>query len=113
MLGQLPIFASSTPRVLPRRTDSFNVAPPPVTPKSDSPQHPIFAGIDDDLRDARRVATHGQEEDLRTALGRIIGRVEELVSSDIFLSYFILFIYPCNQRDRAPSSKPHTARQRT
>jgi hypothetical protein len=82
MLANLPKFSSSSyPRSLPRRTDSLNAIPPPIAPKPDStPQHPIFAAIDDDLRDARRVATHGQEEDLRTALGRVIVRVEELVS---------------------------------
>lgn len=79
MLAHLPIFPISSSRPL-------NAAPPPIAPKPDSaPQLPIFTAIDDDLRDFRRVATHGQEEDLRTALGRVISRVEELVSLSIFL----------------------------
>jgi hypothetical protein len=74
MLAHLPKFPSSSPRPL-------NAAPPPVAPKPDAaPELPIFTAINDDLRDVRRVATHGQEEDLRTALERIISRVEELVS---------------------------------
>jgi hypothetical protein len=40
----------------------------------------IFASIDDELRDAWRVHSHGQEEDLRYALDRVIKRVEELSS---------------------------------
>jgi hypothetical protein len=39
----------------------------------------IFAQAADDLADARRVLAHGQEDDLRTALTRVIGRVEEMV----------------------------------
>ncbi|KAG1890129.1 hypothetical protein F4604DRAFT_1708789 [Suillus subluteus] len=45
-----------------------------------SPTSSIFAGIDDELRDAWRVHSHGQEEDLRYALDRVIKRVEELSS---------------------------------
>ncbi|KAG1869756.1 hypothetical protein C8R48DRAFT_699609 [Suillus tomentosus] len=45
-----------------------------------SPTSAIFAGIDDELRDAWRVHSHGQEEDLRYALDRVIKRVEELSS---------------------------------
>lgn len=41
----------------------------------------VFHGLDDDLRDARRVLSHGQEEDLRYALDRILNKVEELVST--------------------------------
>lgn len=40
----------------------------------------MFAAVQDELRDAKRVGTHGEEEDLRAALGKTIGRVEELVS---------------------------------
>lgn len=40
----------------------------------------MFASIDDELRDAWRVHSHGQEEDLRCALDRVIKRVEELSS---------------------------------
>ena len=85
MLSHLPLFPSSSPRVPPRQTDSLNA---PVPPKQESgPQQLIFAAIDDDLRDARRVATHGQEEDMRAALEKIIGRVEELVSPRLLLIY--------------------------
>jgi hypothetical protein len=47
---------------------------------SDRSSSQIFAAIDDDLRDAMRVHSHGQEEDLRLALSRVIDRVSELVS---------------------------------
>ncbi|KAG2366282.1 hypothetical protein BDR07DRAFT_1470153 [Suillus spraguei] len=40
----------------------------------------MFASIDDELRDAWRVHSHGQEEDLRCALDRVIKRMEELSS---------------------------------
>jgi hypothetical protein len=39
----------------------------------------IFQLVADDQQDARRVLAHGQEDDLRTALGRVLGRVDELV----------------------------------
>ncbi|OAX41146.1 hypothetical protein K503DRAFT_864101 [Rhizopogon vinicolor AM-OR11-026] len=45
-----------------------------------SPTSAVFANIDDELHDARRVHSHGQEEDLRYALDRVIKRVEELSS---------------------------------
>lgn len=45
-----------------------------------TPHSAIFSGIDDELRDARRVYSQGQEEDLRYALERVIKRVEELSS---------------------------------
>ena len=53
---------------LPRRVDSL------VAHKA-----PVFTDIEDELRDVRRVYSQGQEEDLRTALSRMISRVEELV----------------------------------
>ncbi|KAH7911022.1 hypothetical protein BJ138DRAFT_37374 [Hygrophoropsis aurantiaca] len=43
-----------------------------------SPTTAVFAEVDDELRDVRRVHTHGQEEDLRMALDRVIKRVEDL-----------------------------------
>lgn len=74
--------ASQSQSLSSRRTDSFNAAPPPIAPKPGAtPDHPIFTAVDDDLKDAKRVGTHGQEEDLRAALGKIILRVEELVSA--------------------------------
>ncbi|KZP26473.1 hypothetical protein FIBSPDRAFT_1040739 [Athelia psychrophila] len=58
---------------------SLNATPPPIAPKPGAtPDHPIFAAVEDDLRDAKWVGTHGQEEDLRSALGKTILRVEEL-----------------------------------
>ncbi|EIW83113.1 hypothetical protein CONPUDRAFT_164114 [Coniophora puteana RWD-64-598 SS2] len=50
----------------------------PIEPKS--PLLPIFATVDDELRDLRRTQAQGQEEDLRYALDRVIKRVEELSS---------------------------------
>ncbi|KIK99388.1 hypothetical protein PAXRUDRAFT_822806 [Paxillus rubicundulus Ve08.2h10] len=40
----------------------------------------MFTDLDDELRDARRVHSQGQEEDLRYALDRVIKRVEDLSS---------------------------------
>lgn len=72
---------------VPRRTDSLNkIAPRSASPStahqtlaSTNALPPIFAEVESELRDARRVVTHGQEEDLRAALGIMIGRVEGLV----------------------------------
>ncbi|KAF7973266.1 hypothetical protein HWV62_15699 [Athelia sp. TMB] len=62
-----------------RGTGSFNATPPPIAPKPGAtPELPIFGAVEDDVKDAKRVGTHGQEEDLRAALGKIILRVEEL-----------------------------------
>lgn len=58
---------------LPRRSDSLN-----ATQQKSSIQ-PIFLTIEQELHDARRVQTHGQEDDLRGALGMVINRVSELV----------------------------------
>ena len=61
---------SSSKNSLPRRTDSLTVA---------ASSAPKFTEIEEELHDIRRVHTHGQEEDLRMALSRMISRVEELV----------------------------------
>lgn len=65
------MFPIPTPsgRPLPQRTDSLNPS------KSTA----VFAQIEEELRDVRRVHSQGQEEDLRMALSRTISRVEELV----------------------------------
>ncbi|EIM81016.1 uncharacterized protein STEHIDRAFT_125313 [Stereum hirsutum FP-91666 SS1] len=63
-----PSFSSSS-RILPKRTDSLLV---------NQKNAQLFGTIEDEVRDCRRVGTHGQEEDLRQALDRMIGRVEEL-----------------------------------
>jgi hypothetical protein len=44
-----------------------------------SGSNPILLKIEEELHDARRVKTHGQEEDLRLALDMVINRVSELV----------------------------------
>ena len=61
----------------PRRSDSLGVP-------NNNNKNAIFLAIGDDLRDARRVYSDGQEEDLRLALSRVINRVEELVSLTVF-----------------------------
>lgn len=43
------------------------------------PKAALFAEVDEELHDIKRVHMQGQEEDLRYALGRLISRVEELV----------------------------------
>lgn len=44
-----------------------------------SSSDPFFLKIEEELHDARRVRSHGQEDDLRHALDMVIGRVSELV----------------------------------
>ena len=46
-----------------------------------TPDMSILSTVQDELRDMRRVQQYGQEEDLKDALGRMIQRVEEFVSS--------------------------------
>ncbi len=63
---------SSTSKPVPQRTSSVN-----------SVKHANFFGpVDEEMRDCKRVQSHGQEEDLREALGRMMARVEEMVRSD-------------------------------
>ncbi|KAF7358100.1 Sec2p domain-containing protein [Mycena venus] len=59
---------------IPRRTDSLNAT------QQKTPSHQIFLTIEQELHDARRVGTHGQEDDLRSALNMVINRVTELSS---------------------------------
>ncbi|KAJ7354328.1 hypothetical protein DFH08DRAFT_1077070 [Mycena albidolilacea] len=59
---------------VPRRTDSLNAT------QQKTPSHPLFLTIEQELHDARRVGSHGQEEDLRSALNMVINRVTELSS---------------------------------
>lgn len=109
MLANFARFPSSSPTPppqrpnIPRRTDSLNK----IIPRSASPSAahqklastnalpPIFAAVEDELRDARRVGTHWQEEDLRAALGNVIGRVEELVR--LFLRPLLNLIFEFNR----------------
>lgn len=58
---------------LPRRSDSLNAT------QQKSPSHKIFLTIEEELHDARRVHSHGQEEDLKLALNMLIDRLSELV----------------------------------
>jgi hypothetical protein len=44
-----------------------------------SSSDPFFLKIEEELHDARRVQSHGQEDDLRLALDMVISRVSELV----------------------------------
>ncbi|KAJ7613418.1 hypothetical protein FB45DRAFT_938319 [Roridomyces roridus] len=69
----------------PRRTDSLNAT---QTKASGSQQHQIFLAVEQELHDARRVSSHGQEDDLRSALNMVINRVTELskLLSDAFKS---------------------------
>lgn len=59
---------------LPRRSDSLNATQHKLG------SHHIFLTIEEELHDARRVHSHGQEEDLRSALNMVINRVSVLVS---------------------------------
>lgn len=77
MLSSLSLGSSS-------RSPQMHPSASPLSPNT--PHSAIFSGIDDELRDARRVYSQGQEEDLRYALERVITRVEELVSSTYLLS---------------------------
>ena len=71
----MPFNSTSAAKSLPKRSDSLA-----RNPANQSTPNNIFGAIDDDLRDVKRVHAHGQEEDLRLALSRVIMRVEELVS---------------------------------
>lgn len=75
--------SSSSSRALPKRTDSL---------LSNPNYSQLFSTIEDEVRDCRRVGTHGQEEDLRQALDRMIGRVEELVCFALYFSIRLLFV---------------------
>ncbi|KAF9466888.1 hypothetical protein BDZ94DRAFT_89126 [Collybia nuda] len=60
------------PSSLPRRSDSLNAT------QQKTGTHPIFSTIEEELHDARRVHSHGQEDDLRSALNMVISRVINL-----------------------------------
>ena len=49
----------------------------PIRP---GPECDLLTQLPDELHDIRRVQDYGQEEDLKEALGKMILRVEELVS---------------------------------
>lgn len=58
-----------------------NLSPLQVTP----PDWGKLVNIKDELHDLKRVQRQGEEDDLREALGRTINKVEDLVSSWIFV----------------------------
>ncbi|PPQ81424.1 hypothetical protein CVT25_015928 [Psilocybe cyanescens] len=61
---------------VPRRSDSL----PLNATQQRSSSHPIFLKVEEELHDARRVHSDGQEDDLRSALSMVINRVSELSS---------------------------------
>ncbi|KAI0935430.1 hypothetical protein AcV7_003863 [Taiwanofungus camphoratus] len=65
----MPAHLQSGNRNLPRRVDSLA-----------NSKGPFFTELEEELLDIKRVNTHGQEEDLKMALSRMICRVEELTS---------------------------------
>ena len=69
------------PSSAPRRSTDLNAT------QHKTSSHPIFSQIEEELHDARRVYSHGQEEDLRSALNMVIDRVVQLVS---LLFFFIV-----------------------
>ncbi|KAJ7090792.1 hypothetical protein B0H15DRAFT_245437 [Mycena belliarum] len=74
MLHFPSVLQNSGSSGIPRRTDSLNAT------QHKSSTHQIFLTIEQELHDARRVGSHGQEEDLRSALNMVINRVTELSS---------------------------------
>ena len=62
------------------------------------PDWALLNTVQDEVKDAWRVQKQGQEEDLRDALGRVLKRVEEMVSSiplfcreDGLLTFLVVF----------------------
>ena len=79
---------SNAPSGAPRRSTDLNAT------QHKTSSHPIFSEIEEELHDARRVYSHGQEEDLRAALNMVIDRVAQLVSFFLCLLFdtFIRFL---------------------
>ncbi|KAF9259186.1 hypothetical protein L218DRAFT_1080016 [Marasmius fiardii PR-910] len=71
-------FPSSS-QYLPRRTDSLNATQQRASSQTTNGES-FLLEVEEDLHDARRVEQHGQEDDLRMALGMIIKRVTELTT---------------------------------
>ncbi|KAG6860373.1 hypothetical protein C0995_012019 [Termitomyces sp. Mi166 len=59
---------------LPNRSDSLKLN----ATQQKAPTHKIFLTIEEELHDARRVHSHGQEEDLRLALNMLIERLSQV-----------------------------------
>ena len=72
------------PSGAPRRSTDLNAT------QHKTSSYPILSEIEDELHDARRVYSHGQEEDLRSALIMVIDRVVQLVSLFLFIVRSIL-----------------------
>ncbi|KAF8635059.1 hypothetical protein AX17_004039 [Amanita inopinata Kibby_2008] len=66
--------SSSGPNGHVKRADGLNAT------QSRSQSNPLLLKIEEELHDARRVQSHGQEEDLRAALSMVINRVTEMSS---------------------------------
>jgi len=77
-----PASTPDSPQLPQDHTLMRTVAKRPVSLAKPQPSQ-LFLTLEDELRDARRVHSHGQEEDLRQALQMVINRVVELVSSMI------------------------------
>lgn len=98
---------------LPQRSDSLRSER--ATPKTETLSlGKVLSATDDDLRDARRVSSHGQEEDLKYALNKLIGRVEELVSRRDLVDFVDGMVSPttssshsCNDPFRLANSISH------
>jgi hypothetical protein len=63
----MPVFPSTFSNGLPRRTDSLNAT------QQKPASHAVFGAVEEDLHDAKRVEKDGQEDDLRYALGWLLG----------------------------------------
>jgi len=68
-------LASHGTNGIPGRSDSSNLN----ATQQRSASHPVFLKVEEELHDARRVFSDGQEDDLRYALSMVINRVSELV----------------------------------
>ena len=67
-----PTHIPTNGRPLPKRSDSLQRTP-------STAESALLNSLQDEIHDMRRVQAYGQEEDLKEALGKMIGRVEELV----------------------------------
>ncbi|KAJ8078309.1 hypothetical protein PM082_000516 [Marasmius tenuissimus] len=65
---------------LPRRSDSLNATQTRSSSGSTSKNDALLLKVHEELHDIRRVESHGQEDDLRMALGVVIKRVEDLAT---------------------------------
>ncbi|KAG6839672.1 hypothetical protein C0991_000365 [Blastosporella zonata] len=66
--------SQNTSSALPSRTDSLKLN----ATQQKAATHQIFTTVEEELHDARRVHSHGQEDDLRAALGMVVERLGEV-----------------------------------